>query len=126
MASEGKQPTLKRISRREFARDAALVAATISIVPTELLAQTAKTANPAKPPIPPEEEGLSVAAKAEAEMSYTALLSKYGDRLDSDQRKDAHRLLMQQQKSIEAVRSYRLENHDEPAAVLHLELPEAR
>jgi ABC-type sugar transport system ATPase subunit len=88
------------------------------------IAQTEKTARPLKPP--PEEENLSAAAKAEAEANYRVLLEKCGARLNTEQKTDVHRLLMQQQKSIEAVRAFKLENRDEPSLVLHLDEPEVR
>jgi hypothetical protein len=112
------------VSRREFACEIAALTAAAAIAPLTVAAQTQKAATPLKPP--PEEEGLSAAAKAEAEQNYQAVLQRYGNRLNSEQKKDVHRLLMQQQKSIEAVRSYSLANGDEPSLVLHLELPEVR
>jgi hypothetical protein len=112
------------LSRREFARDVAVIATVAAIAPSSVVAQTEKSATPLKPL--PEEEGLSVQAKAEAEMNNRALLEKYSDRLDDAQKKDVRRLLMQQQKSIETLRGFALVNADEPALVLHLELPEAR
>lgn len=111
------------ISRREFACEIAALTATVAIAPATM-AQTEKAATPLKPP--PEEEGLSAAAKAEAEANYQALMQRYGNRLNSDQKHDVHRLLMQQQKSVEALRAFTLANGDEPSLVLHLELPEAR
>lgn len=118
----GKKNSL--LSRREFARDVAVVAAAAAIAPSSVVAQTEKAATPLKPP--PEGEGLSSQARAEASMNDRALLQRYGSRLDEAQKRDVHRLLMQQQKSIETLRAFTLVNADEPALVLHLERPEAR
>jgi hypothetical protein len=112
------------ISRREFACEVAALTAAAALAPTTIAAQTEKAATPPKPL--PQKEGLSTAAKAEAESNYQALLQRYGNRLNSEEKKDVHRLLIQQQKSIESLRGFSLENGDEPSLVLHLELPEVR
>ncbi len=112
----------QNLSRREFARAAALTAAAAAL-PLEVIAQTEKTPTAVKPQQPPAEAGkeLSTAAKAEAQQSYEALIGKYGERFTDEQKKELMRLLEQQQKSIETVRGVFLENGDEPATVLHLE-----
>ncbi len=116
-------PEQRNLSRREFTCAAALTAAAAAL-PLELIAQTEKAATPAKPPAPAEEAGkeLSPAAKAEAQRSYQALLEKYGERFNDEQRQELARLLQQQQKAIETVRASFLDNSDEPATVLHLDV----
>ena len=109
-------------TRREFARDAALLAATAAVAP-RLLAQSEKTPAPVKPPQPPEkkEEELSATAKAEVENAYKMLMDRFSGRFTDAQEKDIRRLLTQQQKGIEALRAFPLDNSNEPATVLHLE-----
>lgn len=126
MIEDVKNTESKGISRREFARNAAIAAATVAVVPTQILAQTEKSATPIKPPVAPEEQALSVAAKSEAEATYQFVLKKYGERLDPEQRKDVHRLILQQQKSIETIRAFPLNNGDGPAMVLHVDVSEGR
>jgi hypothetical protein len=67
---------------------------------------------------------LPPAARAEAQQSYRAVLEKYGDRLNDEQKKDIARLLEQQQRSIESVRAFMLDNDDAPASALRLHGPE--
>jgi hypothetical protein len=115
------------ISRRDFARRAALTAATVAVVPAEVFAESKKAATPAKPvaktPEPaagePAKE-LSAASQAEVENAYKNILDRYGARLSAEQKKDIRRLLAQQQKGIDAIRAFPLDNADEPATVLHV------
>ncbi|MGA3213957.1 MAG: hypothetical protein ABSD20_21825 [Terriglobales bacterium] len=105
-----------KLSRRDFARGTALAAAVAAVLPTGLLAQSTSTqAKPAENPAPAAGPDLSPAAKAEAQQCYLAVMQKYGDRFNDAQKKDIARLLELQQKAIEAVRSYALENGDGPA-----------
>lgn len=113
------------ISRRDFARDMAIVAAGAAALPIDVFAQTEKVAAPVKPPVATETE-LSPEAKDEAESNYQALLRKYGRRLSSEQKAEVRRLLLQQQKSIEMLRRYPIYNGDGPATVLHLVTGEER
>jgi hypothetical protein len=65
---------------------------------------------------------LSPTARIEVEQNYKSLMDRYGNRFSDEQKKDIHRLLVQQQKSLDAVRAFPLANGDEPALVLHLDL----
>lgn len=123
--SEATASKSSRISRRDFARDVAVVAATAALLPLETLAQTEKVAAPVKPPIATE-TALSPEAKVEAESNYQAVLRKYGRRLSHEQKAEVHRLLLQQQKSIEMLRRYPIYNGDGTATVLHLVTGEER
>jgi hypothetical protein len=97
----------------------------MAIVPTGALAQ--KQEVPAVPKATvTNPSDTSAQAKAEAEGSYQAVLRKYGSRLSSEQKSEVRRLLLQQQKSIEMVRNYKIENGDGPATVLHLVSGEAK
>lgn len=110
-----------RISRREFARRAALGAAAAAGAASQLLSPEVTAAHPlpALPPTPiPEEPKLSPEARAEAEQKISAVLRKYGARLSDEQKADVRRLLLEGQGPLEQLRAFPLENSDEPATVL--------
>jgi len=117
MSKKKEQRSEGGISRREFARSAMLTA-TVAALPAAVLAQSPTTAQepgPASPapPLPP-------AAQAEAERAWQAILAKYGDRFTDAQKSDLRRLVLQQQKSLEILRAFSLDNSDQPVTVLHL------
>lgn len=105
------------ISRREFARQAAGAAAAIATLPGSLPLQAApphpQTAPGAHPSLPPD-------ALAEAEARATEILRRYGTKLSDEQRAEIHRLSREVQAPLEALRSFPLENQNEPATVLQL------
>ncbi len=111
-------------TRRQFACNVALAAATAAVIPSEALAQTQKAATPVKPPQPPQTDDtkdLSAASRAEVERNYQAVMQQYGNRFNDAQKRDIHRLLAQQQKTVDTLRGFPLKNGDEPALVLHLD-----
>jgi hypothetical protein len=59
----------------------------------------------------------SAPRSAEAEAQYQLLISKYGARLSDEQKADVRRLIDQAQKSTVSLRSFQLNNADEPANV---------
>jgi hypothetical protein len=105
------------ISRRDFARRAALAAATAACLPAELLGA---------PPLPTTplrqqpEEKLSPESQAEVDAKIQALLRKYGDRLSEGQKADVRRLLTEGQKPLEQMRKFPLDNGNQPGNVLKL------
>ncbi len=107
----------RRISRRQFARSAALASAAAAL-PGKVFAQAEKTT--ATPVKPPAEEGpqLSPAARAEAEQKIQWILQRYGSRLSDAEKPDIRRLVLQGQKSLEDMRAFPLDNGDAPALVL--------
>jgi hypothetical protein len=107
------------ISRRDFARRAAVAAAAMAALPSELLpALAGSAALPAFPPL--DEPKLSPESQAEVDEKIQAILRKYGGRLSDDQKKDIHRLVTEGQKPLETLRAYKLDNSDQPATVLKL------
>lgn len=106
------------ISRREFARSAALTAVTAAALPGVAFGQAEKPE--LKPAPAPQGPALPPAAQAEAERAMQAILAKYGDRLSDEQKADVRRLVTAQQRSVETLRAFALENGDGPATVLHL------
>ena len=105
------------ISRRDFARRAAIAAATAACLPAELLAASPL---PDPPPLQQHEEKLSPESQAEVDAKIEAIFRKYGDRLSEAQKADIRRLLTEGQKPLELMRKFPLENADQPGNVLKL------
>ncbi len=103
------------VSRREFARQAAMAAAAAAVLPANVLPAAAD------PPPPPQTakapKALSPEAQAEVEEKYQAILRQYGSRLTAEQKRDIHRLLREGQPALEKLRAFPLENSNEPATV---------
>ena len=106
-------------SRRDFARTAALAAATAAIVPSDLLAQEQKTA-PKQPPKPEEKPKLSPELQAEAEARIENLLRKYGARLSDKQKAEVRKNITEGMEGVAKLRAFPLDNADEPATVLYV------
>lgn len=118
------------LSRRDFARRAALAAAGVAVLPRDLMALAVETkpdSNAAAPKLSsgaPPEPKLSDASRAEAEARIDAILRKRGDRLSEAQKAEVRRIVLQGQKSLDTLRTFPLANSDEPATVLHLQVHE--
>jgi hypothetical protein len=112
MDDKGSSP----ITRREFARRAAMVSA-MTMVPAGALATPSPS--PA-PPIPqtPDSPSLSADGKAEAEARYQAILAVYGTRFSETQKADLRRLSYEAQEHLDRLRGYSIENGDGPALYL--------
>jgi hypothetical protein len=104
------------ISRREFARRAAIVSA-VSVVPTGHLPQDPASAKP-QPPQSPDAPKLSPESQAEADARYEAILSLYRSRLSDEQKTDLYRLSLLAQPSLDRLRAYTIQNADGPALYL--------
>lgn len=106
------------ISRREFARRAALASAAGAIAPVDsLLAVPASSAEPALQQ-PPDTPPLSPEGQAEAEARYGAILKEYGNRFTEEQKKDLRRLCYAAQPPLDHLRAYPIQNGDSPALYL--------
>jgi hypothetical protein len=111
------QPKKGRISRRQFARRAALLSASASIVPAASVfaepLQTLPAQQPADshPNLPPE-------SHAEAEARYQQILSQYGSRLSAEEKVSLREMNLVTQTSLDRVRAYSLDNGDGPALYL--------
>lgn len=108
-----------QLSRREFARRAAVALTTAAVLPASLLSQetTPKpTSSANQPPQPPT--ALSPDLQAEGELKYQWIIQTYGKRLSEEQKRDLHRLVMEGQKPLAAFRAFPLENSNQPATVL--------
>jgi hypothetical protein len=115
------------VSRREFAKAAALTTAA-AFAPLELIAQQRPTTEAKPPEKPPEAQPiqLSETSKAEADFAYQTLMRKYAGRFTEEQKKDIKRLIYAQQEGLEKLRKFPVTNGDQPATVLKLALPEAK
>jgi hypothetical protein len=104
------------LSRREFARRAAVLSASASLVPAgAILPATPETSLGQGVETGPK---LTVEGQAEAESRYQQIVSLYGSRLDEDQKSNIKRMCAELQPALERVRSYKLENGDAPALYL--------
>jgi hypothetical protein len=112
----------KDLSRRAFAKQAALAAAaaaaasagvSVSRVPSALADEPPAPA--AKPPAAPT---ISAQSEAEAKARYQLILARRGSRLSEAQKQEVHRAVLEQQMGLDALRAFPLDNADEPATVL--------
>jgi hypothetical protein len=104
------------ITRREFARRAAVVSALPFVPPGNLPLDSAvpKTLPQQSPDMPK----LSAESQAEADARYEAILSLYRSRFSDTQKADLYRLCVLAQPPIDRLRAYPLENGDGPALYL--------
>ena len=105
------------ISRREFARRAAMASAAASLSPVEILSAESGV-EPPEPQQPPELPKLTHEGQAEVEARIHAILSQYGKRFSEEQRKDIRRLCALAQPPLDRLRDYAIQNGDEPALYL--------
>ena len=117
MTKERQKSSRGAVSRRSFARGAALVAAAAAVLPADMLAQTASPP-PAPASSPQQSSKLSAASQAEAEARIQNILRKVGSRLSEAEKADLRKLVLLQQESIDKLRDFPLENWDEPALTL--------
>lgn len=106
-----------KISRREFARRAALTSAAATLAPGDLLSsQTAKPVPPTQQP--PAVPKLSPEGQAEVEARVQTILGQYGSRFTDAQKADLRRLCTLAQPPLDRLRAYAIENGDSPALYL--------
>ena len=111
------EPRKSGITRRQFARRAALLSASASIAPAAsvfagpLLTPPAQEAAAAHP-------NLSAESQAEAEARYQQILSQYGGRFSAEEKGSLREMNLVTQSSLDKVRAYSLENGDAPALYL--------
>jgi hypothetical protein len=115
-----------KLSRRAFARNAALAVTTAAAVPS-LLAQQAPAPKPSAAPDKPKpaQEALSPELQQEGELKFQWIMQRYGNRLSATHKEDIHRLIMEGQKPLAALRAFPVDNGDMPALVLKLTDAEA-
>jgi hypothetical protein len=107
-----------RISRREFARRAAIASALASVVPASTLSTPAAVAITSPPSGPAQQATdlpkLSPEGHAEVEARIQSILSQYGSRFSDAQKADIRRLCNLAQPPLDRLRAYPLENGDGP------------
>jgi len=107
------------LSRRAFAKAAALTTAA-ALVPVNLVAeQQTPSAAPKESPAPPASR-LSPESQAEADLAYETLMRKYESRFTDEQKAEIRRLVVQQQSSLDKLRATTVQNSDEPATVFQI------
>jgi hypothetical protein len=58
---------------------------------------------------------LTPAAQKEVEMKVASIFRKYGDHLSDEQKSDIRRIMAESQEGLEKMRTFKLENGDQPA-----------
>jgi len=116
-------PTDKSVSRREFARRAALGAASAALIPLpDLLPNTEASISPSTAPEPAQNPNaapkLSGQSQAEADVRHQAILQQYGERFSDAQKADLKRLCAAIQPPLDRIRAYAISNGDLPALYL--------
>jgi hypothetical protein len=102
------------ISRREFARRAAIASAMATLGPVKAL----DAAAPAALPQDEQVAKLSPESQAELEARIEAINKQYGKRLSKEQQTDIRRLCILAQPPLERLRTYAKDNGDSPALYL--------
>jgi hypothetical protein len=105
------------ISRREFARQAAMASAAASLAPVKVLTAESATASP-QPLQLPDMPKLSPEGQAEVEARIQVIFSQYGSRFSEAQKADIRRLCALSQPPLDRLRGYAIQNGDEPALYL--------
>jgi hypothetical protein len=103
----------KLFSRRAFAQRAALLSASAGIAPASLILPTDTSAKESIQ-APDNLPKLSVEGQSEAEARYQLALSRYGSRLDEEQKKTVKLMCYMAQPGLERMRSFQLKNGDVP------------
>ena len=104
------------ISRREFARRAAIVSAASFIPPSNLPLHAATTKSALQQPA--DTPALSAEGQAESEARFQAILGTYDSRFSEAQKIELRRLCFSAQHSLDRLRAYPVENSDSPALYL--------
>jgi hypothetical protein len=105
------------ISRREFARRAAMASAAASLAPVNALTAESASASP-EPQQLPDMPKLSPEGQAEVEARIQAILGQYGSRFSEEQKTEIRRLCALAQPPLDHLRAYTMENGDGPALYL--------
>ena len=122
------------MTRRNFATGAAVAAAAALISPAQALSQkepqNQPQSQPPKPDTPLAQKAQTALAKlgpqsrAEVEMKVSEIFRKYGDRLSDEQKTDILRIMAESQPPLDKMRTFLLQNGDQPATVFHPYLQE--
>src|SRR5262249_36007652 len=108
----------KRVSRRDFARKAALLGVAAPLVATPgNVSNEGSHSEPNKNPtkLPVDFPKLSDKSRAEVEERYQTILKQYGGLFGAEQRVVLHRLFFLAQPPLDVLRAYTIQNGDSPA-----------
>jgi len=111
------EPRKGGISRRQFARKAALLSASASMVPAAAVFGEGLQTPPA-PQTAPAHPNLPAESQAEAEARYQQILSQYGSRFSAEEKTSLREMNLVTQESLDKVRAFTLQNGDAPALYL--------
>ena len=103
------------ISRRDFARHAALASAASLVFNSVLESAAAPRVRAQQPPEPPK---LSPEGQTEVDSRVQAILSQYGGRFSDEQKSELRRLCTAAQPSLDRMRAFAVENGDGTALYL--------
>lgn len=112
------------LGRRQFALGVAATAAGLILpgnalsgkdLPDNILPQAAGTDQSLEAKTHAAMAKLSPAAQAEVEMKVASIFRKYGDKLSDEQKADIRRIMAESQEGLEKMRTFKLENGDQPA-----------
>ena len=113
------------LGRRQFALGAAAAATSTlalpgkaalgKVLPADLLAQAVASDKSLDEKTRIAMGKLSPSAQAEVEMKVASIFRKYGDRLNDEQKADIRRIMAESQDGLEKMRTFKLENSDQPA-----------
>jgi hypothetical protein len=106
----------RKLSRREFAKQAAFLSASASLVPAQAILPSAATR--AQAPSSQSATKLTTEGQTEADSRYQQILGLYGDRFDDGQKARIKTMCDELQPALERIRSYPLKNGDAPALYL--------
>lgn len=107
----------KLLSRRAFARRAALFSASTVLISEGALAPTDSRAA-YSPQLPADVPKLSPEGQAEAEARFQLVLSRHGSHLSEEDKRNIKTLSYYAQPGLERLRSFSLKNGDVPALFL--------
>ena len=111
------QPKRSGISRRQFARRAAVLSAAVSVVPAAgVFSNPAAIAAGQQPSAP--HPNLSTESQTEADARLQQILAQYGSRFTDDEKKFLRQLNLVTQESLDRLRAFPLQNGDSPALYL--------
>ena len=105
-----------KFSRREFARRVAITSAA-TLVPASAFTSPPSPA-PALSQQPPNLPKLPPESQAEADARVQSALAQYGGRLSDQQKSEIARLSAGQQRQLDRLRAFKVENADDPALYL--------
>jgi hypothetical protein len=104
------------LSRRQFARRAAVASAAAALVPAQALLPSVAEASSAQDP--QNTPKLSPEGQLEAASRYQQILALYGPRFSDTQKAELKKISAELQPALEKVRKFSLENGNSPALYL--------